>query len=803
MNNTKKASNSTLSSFSATPLRLAVATLAGSYTSVGLAQQVDEKTGFSLMLEEVVVTAQKREESSLTVPITVNTFTADDIVLTGVRDIEDIDNFIPGVEIGNGSATQVGVTVRGVRSPNISSGGDPSVATFYDGTYLPRAATSIPFTDVARIEVLKGPQGTLFGRNATAGVINIVPNKPTFEDEGFVGLRLGNYSHARVEGMVNTALSDRVAMRGNVFFHERDGVIKNVAIGDDIREEKVFFGRLSLRYDLSSDTRLQLAADYEDRDESPNYSIGVSRYAYSTDPFSRRAANDVVGRTEDRTMFGTSLQLDHSFNDNLDLFGILSYREWETENLQDEDGTAQPRRYLDSNNIEDSNIVYSEVRLNFRDDRWDVIVGANYSVEDVYQRTDLGVLADSYMQFVSGLLLPEVGIQPTLDDHAWDIFANNPEDFWPGVSAVAGGAVLPPSFSGTYFTETMDNTGDFTNLGVFTDATYQLTDNVRLIAGLRYSYDKKQYSWQTFASGLDYPFEPFRVAFDPSQTGADPADYLSKFERSKTWRKTTGRLVVDWAFADNAKTYLSYATGFKSGGFDGQVFSGWVQGAYDPEDMTNIEWGIKGDFFGDRLRIEAAVFSQKLDGQQFSVDTKESPEDPTAQPTIVSQDLDTLGVEVILQWRVTDTLRLTGMTTMRDIERTPLAYFDSAGRPAGGTTLKEKTNSDYTLRLDWTPEIAYGDLLVHIDWVSESPKEGKEEPIYTTGRWYFKDKRVLSTRIAWQNEANNLELALWGENLLDEQVARNPDGFAADNLGVYRTFINDPRTYGVEARYFF
>ena len=118
----------------------------------------------------------------------------------------------------------------------------------------------------------------------------------------------------------------------------------------------------------------------------------------------------------------------------------------------------------------------------------------------------------------------------------------------------------------------MDNTGDFTNWGVFADVTYQLTDTIRVAAGLRYSYDEKDYSWQTYESDLDWPIPQERVAYNPAETGADPEDWFNKFTDSEDWNKTTGRLVVDWEFSDQAMTYLSYGTGYKSGGFDGQAF---------------------------------------------------------------------------------------------------------------------------------------------------------------------------------------------------------------------------------------
>ncbi|MEZ5502939.1 MAG: TonB-dependent receptor [Halioglobus sp.] len=253
---------------------------------------------YNLQLEEVVVTAQKREEDTMSVPITVNAFTAQDMVNTGADNIQDIADFMPGVEIGAGGATQVTIAIRGISSPNISSGGDPSVATFYDNAYMPRAATSIPFTDIARTEVLKGPQGTLFGRNATAGVINIVPNKPVQEFEGFIKTRAGNYELLNVEGMVNQPLRDDIAIRANVFSHQRHGIIENEGVGDNLRNEGFIASRIAVLYDLSENTSIQLAGDYEDRKEDPQYSIGVSKYAYSTDPYNSKTANDTANREE-------------------------------------------------------------------------------------------------------------------------------------------------------------------------------------------------------------------------------------------------------------------------------------------------------------------------------------------------------------------------------------------------------------------------------------------------------------------------------------------------------------------------
>lgn len=820
----------------ASAVKFALAVLGSStFACIAVAQEeAERKGGYNLALEEVIVTAQKREEDFMSVPGAVSAFTAQDMVNTGAATIQDIDAFIPGVEIGDAvsGSTQLGITVRGVNSPNISSGQDPSVATFYDGSYMPRAVTSIPFTDIARTEVLKGPQGTLFGRNATAGVVNIVPNKPHQEFEGFAKARLGTNDLVRVEGMVNVPVTDTVAFRGNLFSNQRNGNTETATNGGDFRDEGYWAARGVLLWAPSDDTEIQLAADYEDRDEMPRPGIGVSKYAYqgSDDPFRSNDRHDVVGdgqeynsaRTneeETRDMYGVSLQINQVINDEWDVFGIVSYRDWETTNLQEEDGTPDPRRYLDTNNIEDSNIFYSEIRFSYVDDKINLITGANYSQEDVFQRTDIGLTTDSYMQLLSGELLPEaqaLGLIPPdielgLDDHIWDYFGEAPDAtylFFSGFASDLTGvptAVLPPSFAGQYFTETMDNTGDFVNWGVFADVTYQLTDTIRVAAGLRYSYDEKEYTWQTHDNSFeDWPFLPFRVNYLPSQTGAPQEEWYDKYTAEDDWSKTTGRFVVDWQFTDYAMTYFSVATGYKSGGFDGQSFTSLTTGAFDPEEMTSYEIGLKGDFFEDSLRTEIAVFHHELDGRQRSTDIKEGPDDPTAAPGVVSSDDEADGVELVVTWSITDTLRVAGLTTYRETDSISDLYYNSAGDLSGGDNSTSETNTEYTLKLDWTPEIAYGYMLLHINYqFREDPGPNKDTAIFTTGSWYFQDKKLLNARLAWSNEEDNIEVALWGSNLLDEEYAGNPGGLAAADLGAYHTTPEDTLTWGLDLRYSF
>ena len=252
--------------------------------------------------------------------------------------------------------------------------------------------------------------------------------------------------------------------------------------------------------------------------------------------------------------------------------------------------------------------------------------------------------------------------------------------------------------------------------------------------------------------------------------------------------------------------YASYATGYKSGGFDGQSFTSLVAGSFDPEEMTSYEIGIKGDFFEDSLRVEAALFHHELDGRQLSVSKKDSPEDPTAAPGVINSDEEADGIELIVTWNITDTLRVAGLTTYRETESISDEYFNEAGEPAGGERNDSDTDTAYTLKLDWTPEIPVGFLLLHMNYeFVEDPGPNENTPIFVADidRWYFEDKKRLNARVAWSNAADTVEIALWGNNLLDEEYASNPGGFAADDLGVFHTNIDDTLTWGVDLRYSF
>ena len=467
----------------------------------------------SNLLEEIVVTAQKRQQQAIDVPIAIGTFSQRDIINTGALTLQDIDAYIVGFDAGGETFTQQGYSVRGISSPNISTGGDPSVATFYDGAYLPRAATTVAFADMERVEVLRGPQGTLFGRNAAAGVVNLVPNAPTTERlEGSARLRAGNLNLLRVEGMINLPVSETVAIRANALFNQRDGISDNVEPAEfDAGEKGNWAARVAMRWQPSDATTLQLAVDVDHFDQAPSMAIGVSPYSLNTNPYSGVYANDVINGEETRDMYGVTGKWFQDLGDAWSMTAIANYRDFETTNRQDEDGTADPTRYFDTNNVEDSDIAYGELQFNYNTDRINAVFGATYSLENTYQRTEANALADSIARLVTQDFNAGFGFSM---DHIW-----NPEDYAGALSAVGipltaeavteggdfwyefiSGALnepmaFGPSFAGEVWGEYIINEGEFENAGIYADVEYALTDRLSITAGLRYSEDTKEFSW--------------------------------------------------------------------------------------------------------------------------------------------------------------------------------------------------------------------------------------------------------------------------------------------------------------------
>ncbi len=797
----------------ATSTLVAAATLASS-----IATHAQSGAG---LLEEILVTAQKRQQQAIDVPIAIGTFSQRDIINTGALNLQDIDAYIVGFDAGGESFTQQGYRIRGISSPNISTGGDPSVATFYDDAYLPRAATTVAFADIDRVEVLRGPQGTLFGRNAAAGVVNMIPNAPSDTLEGFARIRAGNYNLMRLEGMINIPVSETFSLRANALANQRDGISENVEPAEfDAAEKGNWAGRIAMRWVPSEATTLQLAVDVDHFDQSPSMALGVSPFSLNTNPFSGRYANDVIDGEETRDMWGITGKWFQDLNEQWSMTAIANYRDFETSNRQDEDGTADPTRYFDTNNIEDSDITYTEVRFNYNTDRINAVMGATYSLENTYQRTEANALADSIARLVTQDFNAGFGFNM---DHIW-----NPDDYAVALSAVGipvtateiqesgdfwyefiSGALgepmlFGPSFEGEVWGEYIINEGEFENYGIYADVEYAISDRLSLTAGLRYSEDNKEFSWlipaTTFAALR--PGVSNQIFTDAS--GDYAAAATTPTIAKDSWSKTTGRLVATYRLSEQLIAYGSVSTGYKAGGFDSLAIKTSLE-PLQPENSEQYELGLKGDLFDGRLQVQLAVFDLTVDGRQRSVETR-PPGQENAIPTVINVDSGVQGVELNLSWLITEDLLFTALSTYREEENQSEEFYNAQGELTQFDSSSD-TAGNYTLTLDWRPKLAAGNLLVRGEYIyAENTRDADDanyNPDFESISGYTDDRRLVNGRIAWSHPEDQWELALWGRNLTDEDRI---SGISQTTVAVFGTPIMrilDPRTYGVEAIYRF
>lgn len=822
-------------------------------------------------IEVVTVTAQKRVQNVLKVPVTVGTVSEDLIEESGSVRLSDIDKFIPGFDFSDGNMTQAGITMRGISSPNISVGGDPSSATFYDDVYMPRAAQNVLFSDMARVEVLKGPQGTLFGRNAAMGVVNMVPNSPQEDLEGFVKATLGSDNLQKFEGMANIPLSDSVYLRANFLTNSQDGIVNNVAKPAwnennkiwDLGERSHDAARVSLLWDISDSTAFQVAYDWDDLEQGPPMAVGVSESAYNQGqtPFSSKAENDVRAGVEARDMYGITAKLTHDFDQHWSMKYVLAYRDWETQNRQDEDGTADITRYFDTSNNEDSDILYTELQINYISDKINAVAGFSYSKEEVSQTTELNMTADAAARLVTGEVNsfikggvaeqlegmlggnsdahaeaafgPGVTFDGAVDtfyslsgfpmNHIWDsnewAGALNASGFaddimagigmpgvplTPGIVTATGDItydlvamqlgfpeIFGPSYTGQFWEESVNNTGDFTNWGIFADVDYKINDKWNVIGGLRYSKDEKDFSW----------YIP-ETSFAQVRPGVGNLLFpMVDMKASDDWDKVTGRLVTSYQIDDDQMIFASYSTGYKSGGFDSLTPS---MESFAPEDTTNIEIGYKAILWSEVVANISGYYLE-LDNLQRSVDSK-PPGYSQAIPTIINEDREITGVEIDLLWMLSDTVEVSMVTEIRSTDKYSPEFYNGEGTLIEATKTSSDANANYTFTLNWMPDFGVGQTNLHLDYVfrenTNRDQAGLEDYKLAIDE-YFEDEELLNARLSWANDDDTIEVGLWGKNLLDNQYMLSIGGLTADVLGTPHGRINRGLEAGIDVKYLF
>lgn len=510
----------------------------------------------AIQLGDVVVTAQRRLQNLQKVPITMNVFSDEAVERGRITDVSEVANKTVGLSFDAFPASQPRPAIRGIGSSDRGAAGDPSTAVFVDEVYMGRpAAVAFDAFDVERIEVLKGPQGTLWGKNVVGGALHVVSNRPSLSGfDASVAATVGDYGRREVAGFVNLPIGQTLAARISVSSRAHDGYVRNLYLGNRVEDERTESLRAQLLFEPNERLTVLFAAD-----GTRNRPTLQARHTIGVDPASATAPlwaptidrDPSVTRMEingddDRDTYGLRLNVDYDFGGAV-LSSVSSYRWLDYDSFGDGDGGNPTinRINIRGGQFEDTTFWSQELRLSAPSGSRLSWVGGLYFYHADTDRTDLLVL-DS-----------------------------------------------PPAPSGSFLArDQYDQTNVTDSVAVFADATYPVTERLNVFGGLRYSRDKKDYSVSTAAS----------TALIRATSRYDVA-------ASASWNETTWRIGADYDLAERVMLYGLVSTGFKSGGFqDTPETPTSAVIPFAPENATNYEVGLKTQLFDRALTLNPSVF---------------------------------------------------------------------------------------------------------------------------------------------------------------------------------------------------
>ena len=765
------------------------------------AQSADIPAGSDLQLDDIVVTAQKREQSLQDVPISINAFSAEAISALSAETIGDLDTFTPGLSINDTSVTQPSYAIRGVQTDDFGIGTEPSVGIFIDGVYSGRSGSSlIFFNDVARVEVLKGPQGTLFGRNTSAGAISIITNKPNAKPEMTATVQLGNYDKVRLDVMGNQPITDNLFLRINGVINRRKGYLTDAFTGRDREQENSSSGRVALRWEPSAATDITLAYDHDDTAKDGPTAVGISTSALSLSPFGP-FSNDVIDDKETRLLNGVTLTANHRAGP-FTLTSISSFKHFETHNREDEDGTANPRLYLDTENIEKNTNLYQEFRVGYDTDLINAIAGVSYFHERGRQTSAVTLLSDSVDNLLS--VVADFPIFTILD------------------------SVGVPGIFGQQFREDMDNRAANQSFAAFGDATVHVTDQLSLIGGIRYTRDVKTFTWTnagftgggletTGADGALYnailgadlfPTGTFISAADFYRATVGPNGLIFDVgalegvpvTRRETFNDVSPRFVVQYQADPNLLIYASATRGYKAGGFN----SVEINSFFAPENVWNYEGGFKAELFDRRVRFNASGYYFKYKNRQ-SISLEDTGGE-LPQYITRSGDSRAYGVDLETQFVVSRDFTVSAVAGYIDsiwttrVERD----IDISGQPTGEPEFRGVLSGHYDREIGGS-----GSIFADASWSYTSrvrlndavrDQNAAIAGVVDFGQLdkLYSPRNLVNARIGWRAPGDAYSISLYGENIFDDQRPRTLNTISADIFGTPYVRLDRPAFYGVE-----
>lgn len=727
-------------------------------------------------LEEVIVTAQKQEENIQNVPITIAVLNGDELAKSGIDTQRQLAMATPSIAV-NVNANFVAPYIRGVGTQYANPGLEPSVATYFNDLYLSRpSAGLLNFNDIERVEVLKGPQGTLYGRNTTGGAIRIITKSPTEEFEAGVGFTLGNYNKRAVDFFVSGPLTSGLTGRLSGQVDKNDGWIENVAGGDDVHDRNLGFLHGKLAWDATEKLTVAVMVDYtrkKDREGvafQPLYA-GAPEQTAAAFPGAIHSnehdeySGDFPVKDNEFDAGGVELRADYDLSDDTTLTSITGYRYNKFHGFADLDATSIP-------------LIKADTELERTED-WSQEFQVLYDDGDKIN-LNTGIFA-FYESATDNFGLGGLGIEGSLA-------AQNP--------------LAPPGA----FTNAMiggDGKVEVTTVAWYGEGSYDITEEWEVMLGLRYTDETKKAEndfYLTAQQADGTPLKPY-------------ATVISNPEQEISFEELSPKIQITWRPVYGVMLFASYQEGFKSGGFNMPNPSPGPVAEVEQETLKATELGWKMQF--ERVRINGAIFHYDLEDLQIQVTGEGGGITSVRNAGTATVD----GIESDITFAATEELELGAGFGYQTSEfgsvpngqyivpcaevpaylatgnfsgspcASPLGLAELAGQLKGNDLPQSPELTGY-VRGAYTQAIGGSGKLVYSVIASYA-----DEFSWTADNLYTEDSKTLvNANVTWTSADEKYNVGVFGTNLTDEEYNTHNAPFAG--TGGWKV-PGAPRMYGV------
>ncbi|MFA7439811.1 MAG: TonB-dependent receptor [Sphingomonadaceae bacterium] len=713
---------------------------------------------------DIIVTAQKRQESLQDVPISVTALSGDQLAQRQIRIAEDLVSSVPNLQVNSPLGNGIPVfSLRGVTMSDLGLSQNGPIAVYYDEVYKGNfAIMGLGLFDLERVEVLKGPQGTLYGKNTTGGAINLISRKPGFTTGGYLSAGYGNFNRVTSDGAIEVAADETLGVRIAYTFERADGTIRNLyPDAPDASSTRQYGIRGSLRYRPNEDFDLTIRASTTLQNpynygviavENENGIGGSIRNMFGLPGDTRAGLGKREIRSPDITRrrlrtYALAANADIRINDDLLLTSITSYDQGRIAFDEDSEGME----------VELNLVTYRGKTRQFTQDLrltsdfdgpLNFILGGYYSVEKIKNDTLLRFFHDMDVNGDGSL-----NAQDCLD----------------------GGGLVACSYYNKFNQKK-------TSVAVYSDATYDITDQITLRGGLRYTHDKGNLSG--FLAQMLGPDGSLIANLIPGS----PSDLFATTSRDFKINNVSGKAGIDYRPADDVLLYASYSVGYRGSSFNAQAFFAPDElTTVEPEKLRALEAGFKTEMFDHMVRLNGAIFRYSYINQQ-TLDV-----DPTTsiQQLVNLPKARILGAELDLQVRPVSRLTLSAGLGLLD---TKVIRGTIQGIDIRGNKLISAPKITLSTSADWNAPIgSWGAAGFRVDL---SHTSGQYYDLLNNRGAFEDDFTLVNARVRVHPESDRFGVALWVKNLTNTYYRTNRTDVLAGFDYIY-THVNDPRTYGV------